>query len=116
MLGQALAEVDGVLAAGGVRRDAVSVLTCDAAVGAVQRVRRAHLSEKPGIAETLDWVRALHRMDFKALPDDPLAIQPTLACLLKTRDDRFQVDELRVRQLIEGRRSVGVAEKTAQAT
>ena len=82
----------------------------------VQRLRRDDLSKKPGIAETLDWVRALHRLAFQALPDDPLAIVPTLACLIKTREDRLQVDADRVRQLVEGRRSVGVAEKAPQPT
>ena len=38
----------------------------------------------------------------------------TLGCLLKTREDRFQFGVDRVRQLSEGRRSVGVAEKAAQ--
>ena len=86
------------------------------AVEFVQRLRREDLTKKPGIAETLDWVRALHRLDFKALPDDPHALAGTLACLLKTREDRFQLGEERVRQLIEGRRTVGVAEKAPQPT
>ena len=86
------------------------------AVAFVQRLRRDDLSKKPGIAETLDWVRALHRLDCKALPEDPLALLPTLACLLKTREDRFQLGEQRIRQLLEGRRSVGVAEKSPQPT
>ncbi len=86
------------------------------AVAFVQRLRREDLAKKPGVAETLDWVRALHRLDFKALPDDPHALTGTLACLLKTREDRFQLGEERVRQLIEGRRTVGVAEKAAQPT
>ena len=64
-----------------------------------------------GIAETLDWVRALHRLGHAALPDEAAQLAHTLACLLKTREDRFQLGEERVRQLIEGRRSVGVAEK-----
>jgi MoxR-like ATPase len=81
------------------------------AVQFVQRLRREDLAKTPGVAETLDWVRALHRLNFKALPDDPLALGPTLACLLKTREDRFQLGPDRVRQLIEGRRSVGVAER-----
>lgn len=85
------------------------------AVAFVQRLRREDLAKKPGVAETLDWVRALHRLEFKALPDDPQALAGTLACLLKTREDRFQFGEDRVRQLIEGRRSIGVAEKAAQA-
>jgi MoxR-like ATPase len=86
------------------------------AVAFVQRLRREDLDKTPGVAETLDWVRALHRLAFKALPDDPGALMATLACLLKTRDDRFQLGEDRVRQLIEGRRSVGVAEKAPQPT
>jgi MoxR-like ATPase len=81
------------------------------AVAFVQRLRREDLGKTPGVAETLDWVRALHRLQFPALPDDPAALAVTLGCLLKTRDDRFQVDADRVRQLIEGRRVVGVAEK-----
>ncbi len=41
MLGQALAEVDGALQGGGVRREAVTVLACDAQAGPAQRVRSA---------------------------------------------------------------------------
>ena len=84
------------------------------AVEFVQRLRREDLAKKPGVAESLDWVRALHRLEFKALPDDPLALSGTLACLLKTREDRFQLGPERVRQLIEGRRTIGVAEKAPQ--
>ena len=84
------------------------------AVGFVQRLRREDLGKTPGVAETLDWIRALHKLRFTALPDDPQGLMVTLGCLLKTREDRFQFGVDRVRQLSEGRRSVGVAEKTAQ--
>jgi MoxR-like ATPase len=86
------------------------------AVAFVQRLRREDLGKTPGVAETLDWVRALHRLSFRTLPDDPEALAATLACLVKTREDRFQLGGERVRQLIEGRRTVGVAEKAAQTT
>jgi MoxR-like ATPase len=79
-------------------------------VAFVQKLRREDLGKTPGVAETLDWIRALHRLKLKALPDDPHALMATLGCLLKTREDRFQVGPDRVRQLIEGRRA-GVAEK-----
>ncbi len=79
-------------------------------VAFVQRLRREDLGKTPGVAETLDWIRALHRLQFKALPDDPHALMATLGCLLKTREDRFQVGPERVQQLVEGRRA-GVAEK-----
>jgi hypothetical protein len=58
-------------------------------------------------------VRALHRLNWRELADDPQAIVATLGCLLKTREDRFQMGPERVLQLVEGRRSVGVAEKVA---
>jgi hypothetical protein len=82
-------------------------------VAFVQRLRREDLGKTPGVAETLEWVRALHRLNWRELADDPAAIVATLGCLLKTREDRFQVGPERVRQLVEGRRSVGVAEKVA---
>lgn len=81
------------------------------AVAFVQRLRREDLGKTPGVAETLDWVRALHRLNWRELADDPAAIVATLGCLLKTREDRFQMGPERVRQLVEGRRSVGVAER-----
>ena len=81
------------------------------AVALVQRLRREDLAKIPGIAETLDWIRALHRLGHSALPDDSADLLASLGCLLKTRDDRFQMQPDKLRQLIEGRRSVGVAEK-----
>jgi MoxR-like ATPase len=79
-------------------------------VAFVQRLRREDLGKTPGVAETLDWIRALHRMQFKALPEDPHGLMGTLGCLLKTREDRFQMGPQRMLQLMEGRRA-GVAEK-----
>lgn len=84
------------------------------AVAFVQALRREDLQKKPGVAETLDWIRALHRLGLAAMPDDAQLIRHTLACLLKTREDQSQLDPNRVRQLIEGRRA-GVAEREAQA-
>ncbi|HQS31431.1 MAG: ATPase [Polaromonas sp. 39-63-203] len=83
------------------------------AVQFVQRLRREDLAKMPGIAETLDWVRALFQLQHHSLPDDMAAVLGTLGCLLKTREDRFMMSTDRLRQLVEGRRSVGVAEKVA---
>ncbi|MGE0798814.1 MAG: AAA family ATPase [Lautropia sp.] len=87
----------------------------EAAVGFVQRLRREDLAKTPGVAETLDWVRALHRLGHAALPEAAEALMTTLACLLKTRDDRFQFGADRVRQLLERRGSAGVAEQAVQS-
>jgi MoxR-like ATPase len=84
------------------------------AVQFVQRLRREDLAKIPGIAETLDWVSALFRMRHHSLPEDMSAVLGTLACLLKTREDRFLMGPDRLRQLAEGRRSVGVAENSAE--
>lgn len=83
------------------------------AVTFVQRLRHEDLAKTPGIAETLDWIRALHGMHWSTMPSDMSALLGTLGCLLKTREDRFSMSEERAQQLIEGRRTLGVAEKAA---
>jgi MoxR-like ATPase len=82
------------------------------AVQFVQRLRREDLAKIPGIAETLDWVSALFQMRHSSLPEDMAAVLGTLGCLLKTREDRFVMGPDRLRQLVEGRRTVGVAENS----
>ncbi len=82
------------------------------AVQFVQRLRREDLAKIPGIAETLDWVRALFQLRHSSLPEDMSAVLGTLGCLLKTREDRFLMGADRLRQLVEGRRTVGVAENS----
>jgi len=84
------------------------------AVHFVQRLRREDLAKIPGIAETLDWVSALFQMRYNSLPEDMSAVLVTLGCLLKTREDRFLIGPDRLRQLVEGRRTVGVAEKSTE--
>jgi MoxR-like ATPase len=84
------------------------------AVQFVQRLRREDLAKIPGIAETLDWVRALFHLKHHCLSEDMAAVLGTMSCLLKTREDRFLMGSDRLRQLVEGRRTVGVAEKGAE--
>lgn len=81
------------------------------AVQFVQRLRREDLDKTPGIAETLDWIRALHNLGHRHFPDDVAKITDTLCCLLKTREDFFQLSTERLQHLAEGRKTVGVAEK-----
>ena len=58
-------------------------------VAFVQSVRHMELQKKPGIAETLDWVAALLRLDIAAIDDEAAErILETLSALVKTRDDR----------------------------
>ncbi|PKO42577.1 MAG: ATPase [Betaproteobacteria bacterium HGW-Betaproteobacteria-3] len=74
------------------------------AVAFVQRLRKEDLDKTPGVAETLDWVRVLFHLGHGELPIDPQALAPTMAALLKTRNDRWQVTAERVGKLVDGPR------------
>ena len=51
----------------------------------IQRLRNEDLFKNPGVAETLDWARALVALDALAL--DPQTISDSLGALLKYQDD-----------------------------
>ena len=53
----------------------------------VQALRRHDLRRKPGIAETLDWARALVGLEVGDLAAEPEMVRDTLLCLLKTEED-----------------------------
>lgn len=75
------------------------------AVAFVQRLRREDLDKTPGVAETLDWVRVLFGLGHAELPADPRLLVPTLAALVKTRNDRWQLTAERLGKLLDGPRS-----------
>jgi MoxR-like ATPase len=54
-------------------------------VAFIQRLRQIDLYKLPGIAETIEWTRALMQLD--ALVLDPQVVQDTLGVLLKYQDD-----------------------------
>lgn len=88
------------------------------AVAFVQRLRKEDLDKTPGVAETLDWVRVLFKLGHGELPVDPQALVPTLAALLKTRNDTWQVTSERIGKLMDGPRmgqDVGVAGAMARS-
>jgi MoxR-like ATPase len=58
-------------------------------VAFVQRLRSMDLFKLPGVAETIDWTRALTELDRLAL--DPEVIHDTLGVLLKYQDDIARV-------------------------
>jgi MoxR-like ATPase len=59
----------------------------------VNTLRKEDLEKKPGIAESIDWLRALTLHGMHYLPDDPLLIKGSLSCLIKTARDRTDVSE-----------------------
>ncbi len=58
-------------------------------VAFVQRLRGMDLFKKPGIAETVEWSRALLQLDAIVL--DPAVVDDTLGVLLKYQDDIAKV-------------------------
>ena len=58
-------------------------------VAFVQKLRSIELYKQPGIAETIEWTRALMELDAMVL--DPEVVQHTLGLLLKYQDDIARV-------------------------
>jgi len=68
------------------------------AVAFVQRVRTRDLFKAPGVAETIDWTRALMMLDAVAL--EPGAVGDTLGALLKYQDDIAKFPPDRIAELV----------------
>lgn len=60
-------------------------------VGFVQALRKEDLEKKPGVAELLDWAAALAGLGVNDLAQDPVTLQASLVCLLKTQGDRAAI-------------------------
>jgi MoxR-like ATPase len=69
----------------------------------VQALRGVELYKLPGIAETIEWTRALMQLDAIAL--DPETVGHTLGLLLKYQDDIAKVQGSEAARLIEQVRS-----------
>jgi MoxR-like ATPase len=62
-----------------------------AVVETVARLRGLDLSKAPGVAETINWAKALGLLGVERLDADELA--PTLGSVLKDRDDLLRVQD-----------------------
>jgi MoxR-like ATPase len=67
------------------RAPELSAALAEQIVRFVQNLRQADLFKLPGVAETIDWARALLALDQVAL--DPDTVNATLGVLLKYQDD-----------------------------
>lgn len=76
-------------------------------VAFVQRLRSVELYKLPGIAETIDWTRALLELDAMVL--DPEVVQHTLGVLLKYQDDIAAVQGHEAMRLLEEARQAALA-------
>ena len=68
-------------------------------VAFIQQLRGAELFKLPGIAETIEWTRALLELD--ALVLDPETVNNTLGVLLKYQDDIAKVQGSEAARLVE---------------
>jgi hypothetical protein len=72
-------------------------------VAFVQKLREIELYKLPGIAETIEWTRALMELDAVVL--DPQVIQHTLGVLLKYQDDIAKMQGSEAARMLEQIRS-----------
>jgi MoxR-like ATPase len=66
--------------------------------GFMQALRQRRLYKTPGVAETLDWSRALVALHQEHL--DAGIVEETLGCLLKDRHDIRSLDQAATRELL----------------
>ena len=72
-------------------------------VAFVQDLRREELFKRPGVAETLDWIKALQALDRETLSDE--IVGDTLGVLLKYQDDVELVRHAGIQRLLERSRA-----------
>jgi MoxR-like ATPase len=65
----------------------------------VQELRQRDLFKAPGVAETLDWISALHELDCVSL--DPEVINDTLGVLLKYQDDIVKLEGSEAKRILD---------------
>ena len=69
----------------------VSLALARQVAGTIAALRCEELAKVPGVAETLDWARALLGLGVADLAEDPATAFETLACVLKTQEDRARI-------------------------
>ncbi|MGQ0485943.1 MAG: AAA family ATPase [Hyphomicrobiales bacterium] len=80
------------------RPDAPAALAKEV-VAFVQALRGGELFKAPGVAETLDWVSALHELDSVTL--DPQTVNDTLGVLLKYQDDIVRMEGSEAKRILD---------------
>ncbi|MEO7351911.1 MAG: MoxR family ATPase [Marmoricola sp.] len=79
------------------RAPEVSQRLAEQVAGVVQQLRDQRLLKPPGVAETLDWARALHRLGVEEL--DLETASRTLGAVVKYREDTDRVKQALDRML-----------------
>ncbi len=82
-----------------VKRPRASQALADEVVRFVQLLRAGDLFKAPGVAETLDWITALHELDAVSL--DPQTVNDTLGVLLKYQDDIVRMEGSEAKRILD---------------
>lgn len=69
----------------------------------VQGLRRLDLTKPPGVAETIDWARALEALGCEEL--EPVVVESTLGSVLKHHEDLLAVRDAALAELVEEART-----------
>lgn len=80
------------------RRPKASESLAKEVVAFVQALRGGDMYKLPGVAETLDWVSALHELDCVSL--DPQTVNDTLGVLLKYQDDISRMEGSEAKRIL----------------
>jgi MoxR-like ATPase len=81
------------------KRPKASAQLAKEVVAFVQALRGGDIYKAPGVAETLDWVSALHELDAIAL--DPQTVNDTLGVLLKYQDDISRMEGSEAKRILD---------------
>jgi MoxR-like ATPase len=81
------------------RRPEASAALAREVVAFVQALRGGDLYKSPGVAETLDWISALHELDSVSL--DPQTVNDTLGVLLKYQDDIVRMEGSEAKRILD---------------
>lgn len=81
------------------KRPQASATLAREVVAFVQALRGGDLYKAPGVAETLDWVSALHELDSVSL--DPQTVNDTLGVLLKYQDDIVRMEGSEAKRILD---------------
>jgi MoxR-like ATPase len=81
------------------KRPRASAALAKEVVAFVQALRGGDLFKAPGVAETLDWVSALHELDAVSL--DPQTVNDTLGVLLKYQDDIVRMEGSEAKRILD---------------
>lgn len=76
----------------------------------MELIRQEDLYKRPGIAETIDWARALLSLSADEL--DPDMVYATLGCILKFKGDMEKVQEANLKQMVNTALMVGADSST----